>query len=108
MKRRSASPNPRRVEAGRRNRSKRRGLTPEGRERLRRAALAHRPWEHATGPRTAAGKARSAANGKVRQKGPTSVRGRRSALRAVRLLCRAMASLREGLAAVAPDPDRGG
>jgi hypothetical protein len=39
------------------------GLTPEGRHRLREAALANRPWEHATGPRTAEGKARSAANG---------------------------------------------
>ena len=103
-----ASPNPKRVEAGRRNRLKRQGFTPEGRERLRRAALAHRPWEHATGPRTAAGKARSAANGKVRQKGPTSVRERRSALRAIRLLCRAMQSMREGLAAVSSGPDRAG
>jgi hypothetical protein len=100
MRNRPASPNPKWVEAGRRNRSKWQGLTPEGRERLRRAALAHRPWEHATGPRTAAGKARSAANGKLKQKGPESVRERRSALRAIRLLCRAMQSLREGLAAV--------
>jgi len=39
------------------------GLTPEGRRRLQEAALANRPWEHSTGPRTAEGKARSAANG---------------------------------------------
>jgi hypothetical protein len=102
----TASPNPKRVEAGRRNRSKRKGLTPEGRERLQRAALAHRPWEHATGPRTAVGKARSAANGKVRQKGLTSVRERRSGLRAIRLLCQAMQSMREVLAVVPSGPDR--
>ena len=68
---RSASPNPRRVEAGRRNRKKWKGFTPEGLERLRQAALTNRPWEHSTGPRTPEGKARVAANGKARQKGPT-------------------------------------
>lgn len=54
--------NPNRVAAGRRNWSKRRGFTPEGLERLRQAALQHRPWEHSTGPRTAAGRAISALN----------------------------------------------
>ena len=68
------SPTPRRVAAGRLNWQKRRGLTPAGRERLRQSALANRPWEHATGPRTAAGKAQAARNGKVRQKGAQSVR----------------------------------
>ena len=37
-------PNPRRVAAGRRNRAKRQGVTPEGRERLREAATLNRPW----------------------------------------------------------------
>ena len=50
------SPNPRRVAAGRRNWLKRKGLTPDSRERLRQAAFANRPWQHATGPRTAEGK----------------------------------------------------
>jgi hypothetical protein len=68
------SPNPRRVAAGRLNRLKRRGLTPAGRERLRLLALAGRPWEQATGPRTPQGKARSALNGKARQQGGRSVR----------------------------------
>lgn len=49
---------PRQV-AARINRKKRKGLTPEGREALRQAALTNRPWEHSTGPRTAAGKAAS-------------------------------------------------
>ena len=66
--------NPRRVEAGRRNWSLRGPLTPQGRERLRQAALANRPWEKSTGPRTLEGKARSAANGRKRQKEKTSIR----------------------------------
>ena len=66
--------NPRRVAAGKLNRQKRRGLTAAGRERLRQFALAYRPWEHSTGPRTAAGKAQTARNGKLRQKGERSVR----------------------------------
>lgn len=45
--------------AGRMNVKKRRGLTSEGREALRQAALHNRPWEHSTGPRTAAGKVAS-------------------------------------------------
>jgi hypothetical protein len=49
-------------------------------ERLRQAALAARPWERSTGPRTPEGKARVAANGKARQKGPSSVRERRAEL----------------------------
>jgi hypothetical protein len=48
---------------------KRRGLTAEGRQRLRLAALANRPWEHSTGPRTPEGKSRSAANVKIRWAG---------------------------------------
>jgi hypothetical protein len=56
------------------NHAKRRGLTLEGRERLRQAALTGRPWLFATGPRTPEGKARAAANGKIRQKGERSVR----------------------------------
>src|SRR5437764_8345038 len=72
------SPNPRRVLAGRLNRRKRGPLTPKGRERLRQAALKHRLWLSSTGPRSDAGKARAAANGKVRQRGKLSVREVRS------------------------------
>ncbi len=67
-------PNPKRLTAGRRNRALRKGLTPEGRDRLRRSAIKHQPWQYARGPMTAAGKARSAANGRRRQRGPLSVR----------------------------------
>jgi hypothetical protein len=68
------SPNPKRVAAGRLNHAKRRGLTPEGREQLRQAALRNKPWRHSTGPRTPEGKARAAANGRRRQCGPLSIR----------------------------------
>jgi hypothetical protein len=66
------APNPRRVAAGRRNHARRRGFTAAGLDALRQAARKHRPWRHSTGPQTAAGKARSAANGRVRQQGPVS------------------------------------
>jgi hypothetical protein len=62
------------VAAGKLNHAKRRGLTPEGRERLRQAALVGRPWQHATGPRTPEGKATSALNARARQKAERSVR----------------------------------
>ena len=66
--------NPRRQAAGKRNQALRRGLSEAGRGRLREAALSHRPWELSTGPRSVAGKAIAAANGKRRQKGQYSVR----------------------------------
>ena len=72
-------------------------LTPEGREKLRQSALLHRPWEHSTGPRTAAGKTRVAANGKKTQKGPLSVREVRAALADVRELISQMREARRKL-----------
>ena len=95
MSRSTPPPNPRRVAAGRLNRRKRGPLTPEGRERLRQAALANRPWEHATGPRTAEGKARAAANGKVRQKGECSVREVRALFGGLDDLLTGMAAARQ-------------
>ena len=92
----AAGPNPRRVAAGRANRAKRKGLTADGRERLRRAALRGKPWEHATGPRTPAGKATAALNGTARQTGVVSVRQLRADLRALREL---VADMRDGRAA---------
>ena len=82
--------NPRRVAAGKRNRALRIGLSDAGRQRLRESALQHRPWLHTTGPKTAASKARSAANGKVRQMGPVSVRQLRAELADLRALAREM------------------
>ncbi len=72
--------NPRRVAAGRLNRRKRRGLTEAGRRRLRENAFKHRPWQHATGPRSAEGKAKASKNGCWRQRGGTSKRQLRAAV----------------------------
>src|SRR5947209_19292787 len=94
----SPSPNPRRVAAGWRNRAQRRGLTDAGRERLREAARINKPWSHATGPRTEAGKARSASNGKAGQKGPKSVRELRDEMASVRALVGRMRDARGRLA----------
>jgi hypothetical protein len=100
----AARPNPRRVVAGRQNRVKRKGLTPAGRERLRQAALRSRPWRFATGPRTAAGKARSAQNGRARQRGPVSARHLRAELADVRAL---LGELRAGRRSAAGLPADG-
>jgi hypothetical protein len=88
-------PNPKRAEAAKLNRMKRRGLTPEGRERLRQAALENRPWRFSTGPRTPEGKARVALNGKARQKGPVSVRQLRAQLADLRGLLADMRANRQ-------------
>jgi len=45
-------------------------MSPEGRARVRAAALLHKPWERSTGPRTAEGKARSARNSRPRSDQP--------------------------------------
>jgi hypothetical protein len=82
----AAGKNPRRVMAGRRNRALRGPLTEAGRQRLRAAALQHRPWQWATGPRSATGKRRAAANGKLRQTDASSVREVRAEVAAVRQL----------------------
>ena len=87
-------PNPKRVAAGRRNRLKRRGLTAAGRQRLRDAALRNRPWQYSTGPRTAAGKARAALNGKLRQVDEVSVREVRGELSGLNSVLEQLAALR--------------
>jgi hypothetical protein len=94
METRQASPSPARVAAGKRNRTKRKGLTEAGRQRLREAALRSRPWQHACGPRTEAGKAKSARNGKARQVGPISVREARARVADLRRLLSEMREVR--------------
>ena len=89
------APSPRRVAAGWANRARRGPLSAAGRERLRAAIWRHRPWEQATGPRTATGKAQAVRNGKRRQRGPKSVREMRAELAAVRALIRALRQVRQ-------------
>lgn len=92
-----ARKNPKRAQAGSRNRALRGPLTDEGRQRLREAALQNRPWEHATGPRSVDGKKRSAANGKVRQVDAHSVREVRVQLAEVRQLINLMRDTRRSV-----------
>jgi hypothetical protein len=86
--------NPKRVAAGRKNWLKRRGFTAEGLERLRQAALLNQPWQFATGPTSAGGKAKVALNGKRRQRGPLSTRELRAQLAGLRVLAREMREAR--------------
>lgn len=81
--------------ASRINVKKRKGLSPEGRERIREAIFLHQPWRSTTGPRTPEGKARSAANGKVRQKGAMSVREMRAELAEFSQLIQGMSATRK-------------
>ena len=66
--------NPKRVQAGRINRMKRGPLSLESMNRMRDAINRKKPWQLSTGPRTPAGKAIVARNGKVRQINPRSIR----------------------------------
>lgn len=88
------APNPKRVAAGKLNRAKRKGLTTDGRQRLRRAAKANQPWRFSTGPRTDEGKVTAAANGKKRQLGLQSLRELKADLRKFRAVLKDMAEVR--------------
>jgi hypothetical protein len=66
--------NPKRVLAGRVNRMKRGPLPLESMHRMRDAINRKKPWQLSTGPRTPAGKAIVARNGKVRQRNSRSIR----------------------------------
>ena len=90
-------PSEKRVQAGKRNRQLRGKLTPAGRKTLRESAIRHQPWKFSTGPKTAAGKARSAANGKTRQSGARSIRETRAELAEIRSLIEEMRQARRDL-----------
>src|SRR6516164_6534235 len=92
---------PKRVLVGRQNRMRWKGLSPQGREKLRQSAFLHQPWRFSTGPRTPAGKAQAALNGKRRQLGIRSVREIKADLTEVHSLLREMRDGRT-LAASAP------
>jgi hypothetical protein len=58
----------------RRRRRRRRGpLSADARRRLREAIMRSKPWLHSTGPTTDAGKAKAAANGRLRRPDPALV-----------------------------------
>jgi hypothetical protein len=88
----------RRSETNRRNRAKWRGFTPEGLEKIRATTLATQPWRYTTGPKTSEGKARSARNGRFRQKGEKSARELRAELADVATLMNKMTEARRSLA----------
>jgi hypothetical protein len=90
----ATTPNPKRVAAGRVNRMLRKGLTPEGRSRLRESIRRTQPWLRATGPRTEAGKRRASENGRARQRGERSVRQLRAELADVARLVRTACAVR--------------
>jgi hypothetical protein len=94
---------PRQAEPALRNRRRPKNWSTEGLERLRAAAWATRPWELTRGPTTAAGKARSAANGRSRQKGEKSVRQLRAELASVLILIEEMGAARRSAMAVEND-----
>ena len=56
------SKNPRRVEAGRRNRALRGALTNAGLDQLRQSIKVHQPWLKSTGPKSAEGKRKVSQN----------------------------------------------
>ena len=89
--------NPRRAAAGRLGGLLRGPLTAETHQRWRKAVLRNRPWERSTGPRTKAGKARSAANGRWRQRGEMSVRQLRGEMAGVWNMIGEMAAMRKSL-----------
>jgi hypothetical protein len=75
----------------------------QGDQRVKRCFVV--AWIAATGPRTAEGKAKSASNGKVRQKGPRSIREIRAELGELRGLLQAMKETRRVVVgAVGDDP----
>jgi hypothetical protein len=90
----SSNPSPNQPIAGCPKRPRRYRLTAAGHEALRLTALKNQPWRRSTGPRTQAGKAKVAANGKSRQKGAQSVREMHGDLASVRELLTAMANAR--------------
>ena len=61
---------------------------------MRRVALANKPWQHSTGPKTVEGKRRAALNGKARQEGESSAREVRRLLAGLASLAGDMAALR--------------
>ncbi len=86
----------------------RRNLSAAGRQRLRDAALRNRPWEYSTGPKTPAGKARVAQNGRWRQRGGKSKRAIKTEIQEALATTDRLAELTQLLEASEPPVDRQG
>lgn len=80
--------NHRRVEAGKRNRALRRGITDTGRQKLRDAIGRHKPWLKTCGPKTPQGKAQAAKNG---------LRGKTTSMRQIDRELKFLQSLVDGM-----------
>jgi hypothetical protein len=91
--------NPQQVTSQKRNRHNHKPRSTAVRERSRQLALATRPWERSTGPKTAAGKAQAALNGKTRQKGEKSSREKRAEVAEIGQLLKSMGALRTSIQA---------
>ncbi len=94
-----------RQRAGRLNQLKWQGFTAAGLERLRQAALRNRPSQFSTGPKTAAGKARAAANGKKKQVQALSSRQVKAELSGANALIRSLSALRREISSPGDQPD---
>jgi hypothetical protein len=66
-------------------------------QRIREATLRNKPWLRSTGPKTEAGKAIAAQNGRKRQKGPLSVRQVRASLLDINAMVAEMANFRQSI-----------
>lgn len=89
--------NPKRVLAGRSNRMKRGPLPLESIYRMRDAINRNKPWKRSTGPRTPAGKAIVARNGRVRQINSRSIREIRADISGIMCLIEANRKSREAV-----------
>ncbi len=85
---------PYRVAAGRANQKLRGPFTADGLQRLREAAMGNKAWLLSTGPKTAAGKAKVALNGRKHMKDEMSAREKRAAVADVDLLVGQLRRLR--------------
>jgi hypothetical protein len=72
-------------------------LSPDARQRIREATLRNQPWLRSTGPRTEAGKAIVAQNGRKTQKDARSVPQVRADIAGINDLIRQIAELRSQL-----------
>jgi hypothetical protein len=89
------SPNPKRVAAGKLNRSKRGPISSIGKAKLRLAIYRVKPWLLSTGPKTSQGKAESARNGLLRVKNGENLRKVRRNINKISQMMKELRDLRD-------------